>query len=107
MGSCSAFSAFIRCREGDGTNPSTSGNMMSFANPAQLGVLPHPLQVSNLNIVQQHSGGFRGSGMLTLQDLSSMGREDQGWERSSDREKARGHQEVQREEESENIQEEG
>jgi hypothetical protein len=72
--SCSAFSAFIRRREGDWTNPSTSGNMMSFANPAQLGaVLPHPLQVSNLNIVQQHSGGFRGSGMLTLQDLSSMG----------------------------------
>lgn len=69
--SCSAFSAFIRCREGDGT-PSTSGNnMMTFANPAQLGVVPHPLQVSNLNIVQ-HSGGFRGSGMLTLQDLTSM-----------------------------------
>lgn len=76
--SCSAFSAFIRCREGsEGAvgNPSTSGNgnMMTFASaPSQLagGVLPHPLQVSNLNIVQQHSGGFRGSGMLKLQNLA-------------------------------------
>ena len=32
--------------------------------------MPHPLQVSNLNIVQQHSGGFRGSGMLKLQNLA-------------------------------------
>ncbi|QDZ24955.1 response regulator of potential two component system [Chloropicon primus] len=77
--SCSAFSAFIRCREGDGGIPSTSGNMMTFGNPAALaGVLPHPLQVSNLNIVQQHSGGFRGSGMLTLQDLSGMRKGNEG-----------------------------
>eukprot|EP00213_Chloropicon_mariensis_P007216 CAMPEP_0197470618 /NCGR_PEP_ID=MMETSP1309-20131121/1341_1 /TAXON_ID=464262 /ORGANISM="Genus nov. species nov., Strain RCC998" /LENGTH=381 /DNA_ID=CAMNT_0043007641 /DNA_START=307 /DNA_END=1452 /DNA_ORIENTATION=- len=82
--SCSAFSAFIRCREGDAGVPSTSGNMMTFANPAaQLGMIPHPLQVSNLNIVQ-HSGqgGFRGSGMLTLQDLTSM---KKGTEAASER----------------------
>mmetsp|Transcript_20359 Transcript_20359/g.43103 ORF Transcript_20359/g.43103 Transcript_20359/m.43103 type:complete len:464 (-) Transcript_20359:366-1757(-) len=88
--SCSAFSAFIRCREnekGGANKASTSGtnggggNMMSFAaNTSQLAAqmtamngLPPPLQVSNLNIVQ-HSGqgGFRGSGMLMVQDLQSM-----------------------------------
>ena len=77
--SCSAFTAFIRCAEnGDASAaglPSTSGAMTignaAAASQLAAGVLPHPLQVSNLNIVQQHSGGFRGSGMLRMQDLAA------------------------------------
>ena len=81
--SCSAFSAFMRCREPQfdaNVGPSSSGQAHSSmqAFPA-LGAMPqvlsshHPLQVSNLHIVQHGGkGAFRGSGMLTtsmLQDL--------------------------------------